>query len=132
MKQSSSKTSITHYLIFFTAMIFSSTNFAKRTTPSDVQPIQFQDVEYRVIKFPHEDGTTQNGGYVEARRISDGKKLWGHLIYKTQYTHDLEKDVQEVFIKSMHLGETKEYLVITNENNETFHVYLKDGKSQKQ
>ncbi len=132
MKQNISKIYITQLFLLIVCVVFSVSIFAKQNSASHVLPIQYHGIEYRTIKWSHENGTKQNGGYIEAIRISDGKKMWGCLIYKTKYIRGLEKDVQDIFIKSMYLGKTKEYLVVTNEKNEIFYVNLKDGKSKKQ
>jgi len=85
---------------------------AKRNAPEDVPSIDRSKVEYRA---PH-----AQMGCVEAWQ---GKTLiWRRQIYVVKYTVGLERDVQDVFIKTIELKGN--VLVVTNERKSEYEVDL--------
>jgi len=89
--------------------------FAKRPAPEPVPVIVSADVEYSVPHWSFENGTTQNGGVIQARDVHSKLVLWRKLIYRASYIPGLETDVQDVFITLIEFKDGAESLLITNE-----------------
>ena len=68
---------------------------AKRALPEIVAPARSGDIEFRV---PH-----SQMGFVEAWDIKRDQLVWRRQIYVVKYMVDLERDVQDVFIRSIEL-----------------------------
>lgn len=102
-------------------LIISSQTFAKRLAPKVVKPVYHNGIEYSAPPFV---GRNQNGGYVEAKNRKTGQRIWLKRVYKIDYEKNLEKDVQDVFIKSLKVeGDT---LIVTDERGLVHKVSLKN------
>jgi hypothetical protein len=64
---------------------------------------------------------------VEARD-AHGALLWRVTVYHTAYQAGLEKDVQDVFIKSLSLDESLGFLLLSDEADRVFAVDLLSRK----
>ena len=62
-------------------------------------------------------------GSIEAWDKTQNKLIWRRQIYVVKYDVDLEKDVQDVFVKTMKLKDN--VLVVTNERTSEYRVDLK-------
>ena len=100
---------------------------AKRAAPEDVPPIVTEEVIYSVPHFPKGD-RDQNGGVVEARDPKTKALLWQVQVYKTGYDEGLEKDVQDVFIKSLSLDKAHNLLIMSDEKSRVFVLNLTTKK----
>lgn len=66
----------------------------------------------------------KKGGVIEARAPQTNKLLWQVQIYITEYDKSLEKDVQDVFIKSLALDKTHNLLIMSDEKSRVFVLNL--------
>ena len=55
-----------------------------------------------------------------------GVKLWGLLVYKTEYDPDLEKDIQDVFITSLSINFLGTKLTVTDELGRQYEINISD------
>lgn len=115
-------------ILFITLTLTGNALFAKRTAPVDIEPIIYQGIKYTVLHWSKDNGSNQNGGYILATLQKSGKKVWGKQLYKTNYSSDLENDIQDVFISSMSLTHDHQYLLVTNENGQVYKVDLSSQK----
>ena len=99
--------------------------FAKRLPPIPVTAIPHCGVIYSAPPFIRDRSgkPLQRGGYIEAHDARTGKLLWRVRIYKTQYDHLLETDVQDVFITRLSLED--DTLIVSDEKNRKFRLDLK-------
>ncbi len=95
--------------------IMTSISFAKRLAPSSVPAIAAGGIEYRV---PHKEM-----GCIEAWDVKRKGMIWRRQIYVVKYHLDLERDVQDVFIKT--IKRKKNTLVIENERESRYQLDLK-------
>lgn len=87
---------------------------AKRSAPGRVEPVRSGDIEYRA---------TQNQmGCVEAWDTKRNELIWRRQIYVVKYTVGLERDVQDVFIRTIELKENT--LLIKNERDSEYRLDL--------
>jgi hypothetical protein len=100
---------------------------AKRLAPEAVPPIATDKAVFSAPHFPEGDHM-QSGGVVEARDPKTKKLLWQIQIYKTEYDQALEKDVQDVFIKSLTLDEIHNLLIMADEKSRVFVLNLTTKK----
>jgi hypothetical protein len=109
-------------------MLFVASNvMAKRLAPEAVPPIATDRAVYSAPHFPEGDHM-QSGGVVEARDPKTKKLLWRIQIYKTAYDEALEKDVQDVFIKTLTLDKIHNLLMMSDENSRVFVLNLTTKK----
>jgi hypothetical protein len=101
-------------LMFALSLLVTSVAFAKRSPPENVPPVRSGDVEFRV---PH-----GQMGCLEAWNIKQNELLWRRQIYVVKYTVGLERDVQDVFIKSLELKDNS--LLVKNERNSEYQLDL--------
>ena len=105
-------------------------SLAKRSGPADVKPIIAGDYIYTVPHWSGENGTMQNGGYIQVLDAKTGVEVWGVQIYKTQYDDNLEKDVQDVFILRMKINFSNTVLTVIDELGRQYEIDLKTKKVQ--
>ena len=98
--------------------------FAKRKGPATVASVEHAGIQYVVEHWKFKSGLNHNGGYIEARDAKSGAKLWGLRVYAINQNPNLESDVQDLFIVSMTLDDSKKRLIIRNEANHTYWVDL--------
>lgn len=112
-----------------------STVMAKRAAPESVSPITQADVEYRV---PVSTESEAKKGIIEAWDKKSNTLLWWKQIYVVKYNPELEKDVQDVYIKKISFVEknqskkdlkassmSKGFLIIETERDEKYQLNLK-------
>ncbi len=114
-------------LAFLCSSVWVSNSYAKRSAPKEVLPVSYEGVRYQVVHYKTDNGQ-QNGGYIEAVSVKDGKKKWGVLLYLVEYDPNLETDVQDCFITSLRLDSGKKRLIATNAAR---YLYYLDLKTQK-
>ena len=100
---------------------------AKRAAPEEVPPVATDKAVYSVPHFPEGD-RIQNGGVIEARDPQPKKLLWQVQIYKTEVDKALEKDVQDVFIKSLSFDKVHNLLIMSDEKSRVFVLNLSTKK----
>ncbi len=101
-------------------------SFAKRAAPEKVEPLIHGNFVYIAPHFINIDGINQNGGYIEVLNAKSGVKLWGLLVYKTEYDPDLEKDIQDVFITSLSINFLGTKLTVTDELGRQYEINISD------
>ena len=94
---------------------------AKRLAPNEVAPVK---TDKAVISVPH----FPKGGVLEAHDPKTKKLLWRVQVYKTVYDKNLEKDVQDVFIKSLSYDKRHNLLIMSDEKGRVFVLNLKTKK----
>jgi hypothetical protein len=97
-----------------------SVALAKRAAPKPVSPIVHDGVEYRA--------THKRMGVVEAFDAASGRKLWETRVYSVLINPFVERDVQDVFIKSLQVQDGM--LLVTNERQQTYKLDLSTGHVQ--
>lgn len=90
---------------------------AKRVAPKKVAPVSCNGITYLAPHFI--PGEKQNGGFIEARD-SNNELIYRLRVYYTNYKSELEKDVQDVYIKELSINEG--VLIVRDEKSRTFHV----------
>ena len=83
--------------LFVLALAFSSPDsvFAKRLAPPTVEPVVIGGMRFTVENQP------KSMGIIQASNAKTHQALWTVRLYEVSYVPGLEKDVQDVFIKSM-------------------------------
>jgi hypothetical protein len=104
---------------------------AKRRAPHIAEAIEVHG--YRIHPVHHFGMTRENdhqgtGGYLEAIEIETGRKAWTQKLYDIVYKTNLERDVQDVYINSIHFDEKFDRLVVTDEKNRTYRIHWRDGR----
>jgi hypothetical protein len=106
-------------LVLILLLTLASSALAKRGAPVEVKSVTHEGIQYTVpLKL----------GVIEAKDIKSDKALWKKRIYKISYIKNLEKDVQDVFIKSLKISNDKKMLIIINEDGNTYHLDLKTNE----
>ena len=100
---------------------------AKRLAPAKVDPVETPEAVISVPHFPNGD-RKQNGGVLEAHHPESGELLWRVQVYKTTYQPTLEKDVQDVFIKSLTFDAHHGLLILSDEKERIFVLNLENRK----
>ena len=95
--------------------VWFSTSSAKRTLPQVVKPIMHKGIECRA---PHD-----YMGCIGAWDIKSKEIIWRKQVYIIKHVIGVERDVQDVFIKSMQLSGNS--LVIINEKGFEYKLDLK-------
>ena len=88
---------------------------AKRLAPRGAAPVTIDGIEYRA--------PVERMGCVEAWDAKSDKMLWWRQIYVVVIEPNLEKDVQDVFIRGLKAADSA--LTITNERGGEFKLDLK-------
>ena len=96
------------------AVLSVSIAYAKRAAPKDATPVVIGSIEYRA---PH-----SQMGCVEAWDTKRNQLIWRRQIYVVKYTLGLERDVQDVFIKTIKLKDKN--LVVENERKSEYELDL--------
>ena len=111
------------FIIFLTPTLF-----AKRVAPAIVSPVVTTHTIYSVVNSSVEKGKEIRGGFIEARHSKHRKLLWRAKIYQTDYDLKLERDVQDIFIKTLTHDKSHDLLIMSDEKGRAF---VLDIKSQK-
>lgn len=98
----------------FLSLCFSQVVSAKRAAPVEANP-----VDYKGVRF---SAPAAHAGFVEAHDISTGEKIWEKKVYQIFYNPFLEKDVQDVYIASLQMGESE--LLIKDERGRYYRVKI--------
>lgn len=88
--------------------------YAKRKAPEKVDPVIQNGTEYRAAKG--------HMGHVEAWDTKSKQMIWRRQIYVVKYTVGLERDVQDVFIKTIELKGN--ILIVKNERKSEYELNL--------
>lgn len=118
-------------LLFIIILAISTVAYAKRAVPKKVDPIIRDNYVYMVPHWAHENGTEQNGGYIEVLDVKEGIKVWGIQIYKTKYDSKTERDVQDVFITNIEINLLGTKLKVIDELGRQYEVGLCDKSISK-
>jgi hypothetical protein len=108
-------------------LLLASPAAAKRIAPKEVPPVKTGKCVISVPHFP-KGKRAQNGGVLEAHHPKTKKLLWRIQVYETAYEEALEKDVQDVFIKSLSFDKTHNLLILSDEAGRIFVLDLQSKK----
>jgi hypothetical protein len=103
----------------------SARSACKRAAPPEVAPVVIDSVSYSVLHFGLAEGLEQNGGYIVATDRKSGKRLWLVKMYDNKIDPNLERDVQDVFIRSL-----KKQGKLLEATDEKGRQYLLDPKTR--
>jgi hypothetical protein len=103
-------------VILLLTLLMPQLAFAKRLPPVNVAPLIYEGIRYVA---PNNDGRR---AYIEAWNVVTNKKLWELTIYTNRIDPNLEEDVQWVFIKALHIQDSR--LVVSSERGTTYQVDL--------
>ena len=103
---------------------------ASRTAPPRVPPVLHDGVLYeqggRDVPGRHPDAS-----YVVARDPESRAVLWAVEVYRIVPIEDLERDVQEVYFRSMRLGEDGARLLVEDERRRQYAVDIAARTAQR-
>ena len=102
-----------------------------RIAPKPVPPISHQGILYR-IEEDEDARFGQSGGVIQAIDVENNQEIWMVRVYQIIWDPEMEKDVQEVYIREMLLDDTEQFLLITDERQRRYRVALADGAVQAQ
>ncbi len=112
--------------VFIAIFIFTTVfSFAKRRGPRSIPPVYFKGKKIVVRHWARSSRYNQNGGVIEIRQGRLNKLVRTVLVYKIHYKPNLERDVQDVFIKSMKLLRHPQVLLVVNEKGRKYIVNLR-------
>ncbi|QTL34930.1 hypothetical protein [Pseudoalteromonas viridis] len=120
----------TRVLFTILALLMACVCIAKRASPSDIGPLIAGDYVYTVPHWSSENGTGQNGGYIQILDAKTGVEAWGVQVYKTNYKRDLERDVQDIFITGIEINIWNTVLTVKDELGRRYEIDLKSRKVQ--
>ena len=101
---------------------------AKRLAPSSVKPVIHDGIEYSADRSLKKKGYDQKGGFLQAKNLKTKKILWVKAVYTIDYDHNLEIDVQDIYIASISVSKDKKHLVIIDERGRRFKLDFKTKK----
>lgn len=122
------KLSAVLWALVLVGIAFSGQLEAKRKAPEKVKPLIWKGIKYTAPHFLMLEGKEQNGGYIEAWDVKTNKKLWELKVYDVKYNPKLERDIQDNFIVSIEIDQSRNKLIIKNERHQVFEVDLKTRK----
>jgi hypothetical protein len=73
----------------------------KRVGPPKVNPVTIGNLRFEALHWGKARDLGQNGGYIAAIDVANGKEAWILKVYDIAYDPAMEGDVQDIFIKSM-------------------------------
>lgn len=97
---------------------------AKRAGPDPVAPIVVGGLRFEVPHWGRNVGEQQNGGFLAACDSTTGERLWVVRVYEALYDARREKDVQDVFIVNVALGNSAEELLIEDEEGRRYRLEI--------
>ncbi len=96
------------------ALLAPTEALAKRSPPVKVAPLKAGEIEYRV--------NHDQMGCVEAWDVAHQEMLWRRQIYVVRFLPDLERDVQDIYIRSIELRDG--HLIVKNERGSEYQLSL--------
>jgi hypothetical protein len=115
-------------ILFIFTLLISFSSVAKRAEPIHLAPLLAGDYLYTVPHWSWENGTDQNGGYIQVSTAKTGVPAWGIQVYKTEYDSGLEADIQDVFITKIQINICNTVLTVTDELGRVFAIDLHTKK----
>jgi hypothetical protein len=98
-----------------------------RVPPKRVPAIERDGVRYdQVMDVADIDNRT---GWLRATRIDSGEVIWTKQVYRHELDPRMERDVQEVYFRSLAFDPARNAIVVENERGERFHVDPVSGES---
>ncbi len=99
-----------------------STPDGKRVGPPDVTPAHVGPLRIEALHWGRERGLGQNGGFIRAVDEESGAEEWILRIYGIDYDHQMEEDVQDIFIRSIDPVDEDSALLVADERGRRFRV----------
>ncbi|MFP7672039.1 hypothetical protein ACG74X_01655 [Marivita sp. S0852] len=97
----------------------------ERLEPPEPEPVVLGDIRYEALMWGKARDLGQNGGYIEAFKVSTGESLWVLKIYDIVYDDDMEQDKQDIFIEEMRAVDSG-HLLILDEHGRRYKVDVRD------
>lgn len=101
----------------------------KRPAPKTVLPLIVNNVRYEQVRNAEDYGFTSVTGFLKATDTESGETLWVKRVYTVTVDDSMERDVQDVFFRSMELSSDSRSLLIENERGKHYSVDLETGES---
>lgn len=101
----------------------------KRPAPKTVVPVVVNNVRYEQVRNAKDYGFTSVTGFLKATDTESGETLWVKRVYTVTVDDSMERDVQDVFFRSMELSSDSRSLLIENERGKHYSVDLETGES---
>lgn len=118
-------------LTLVSVFIVTSICYGKRKPPEVLGAVEYKDLIIVAIPslLKYQKHTQKAGAYLEIRDKQTNNLMWWIQVYSIDYKKDLEKDIQDVFIK--HLEVTGNEIMVVNELDMVFSINL-DTKAVRQ
>lgn len=97
-----------------------------RAAPKVVQPLIRDNVRYEV-QLDEEARFGQSGGVLSATNVATGKEYWAVRVFEQHYDPTFERDVQEVFIRSISWDQAQNRILVIDERQRRYAVAPADG-----
>jgi len=101
----------------------------KRPAPKTVSPVLANKVRYEQVRNAQDYGFNSVTGFLKATDTKSGETLWVKRVYEVPVDDSMERDVQDVFFRSMAVSSDRGSLLIENERGEHYSVDLETGES---
>ncbi len=92
-----------------------------RAPPKVVEPIIRDNIRYEV-QDDEEERFGQSGGVLSATDIGTGKEYWAVRVFEQSYDPTFERDVQEVFIRSISWDQEQKRILVIDERQRKYAV----------
>jgi hypothetical protein len=102
------------------------TRSSSRVRAPQVTPVEHGGVRYEPVLAASSEGLAP-GIYVKATETATGKRIWTACLHATAYDANREKDVQNVFLRSLVLDNGGASLAAEDERGRRWHIDLASG-----
>lgn len=96
---------------------------SSRIRAPEVAPVVHGGIRYEPLKAPSSEGLSP-GIYLVATELGSGKRLWTTRLWETPIDPNRERDVQNVFLRSLKLDAAAGILDAEDERGRTARVSL--------
>eukprot|EP01031_Cornospumella_fuschlensis_P036429 gene36429-44191_t len=100
---------------------------AKRLAQPRVSPIDIQGCRLSPHYSRTDDLRQVNGG-LQSVDMSNGEVLWTNVLFSVTYNPHLERDVQDVFVKSLKYDSAKDHVIVEDEKRRVYVVNWHNGE----
>ena len=101
-------------------LLLASSALAEGIAPKEVPPIVTENAVYSIRHSVFGYGIGSKGGFIQAHDPKTKELLWTVQVYMTLYKDDVEKDVQDVFIRNLSLDKDHNLLIVTDEKSRVY------------
>ncbi|MCF6281072.1 MAG: hypothetical protein L3J28_02500 [Candidatus Polarisedimenticolaceae bacterium] len=90
----------------------------------EVAPVYIGGVRYEAVQDGLSRGLKQDGGYLQVVDPATNQLLWRILVYNTPYNANMERDLQELYIRQLNPSADCNELIVEDENGGRYRVNL--------